>query len=178
MIRADVTARLRAAGLRVTAPRVAVLAELEQNRSHPNPMEIHQRLRARHPSLSLSTVYLTIDTFAAAGLLHRLPARNGHLRVDGVAEAHDHAICRRCGDVFDLPVHAVAPVAPRGLPKGMRVLGAHIEYDVVCEKCLADGIGDRRTKDRRTTVRSALRGPSALRGQSALRTTMKPEARS
>ena len=96
-----IVARLREAGLRVTAPRVAVLEELERNRSHPNPIEVHRLLRARHPSLSLSTVYLTVETFANAGLLRRMAARDGRLRVDGVVDEHDHAVCRRCGDVFD-----------------------------------------------------------------------------
>ncbi len=135
----DVAARLRQAGLRVTASRIAVLDELEQNRSHPNPIDIHRLLSVRHPSLSLSTVYLTIEAFAKAGLLHRLPARDGRLRVDGVVEEHDHAVCRRCGDVFDLAARRapIARAAPRGLPRGTRVLGAHIEYDVLCARCQA-----------------------------------------
>src|SRR5215467_14515657 len=133
---ADVAARLRDAGLRVTAPRVAVLEELERNRSHPNALEVHRVLSGRHPSLSLSTVYLTIEAFAKAGLLRRMPSRDGHLRVDGIVEAHDHAVCRRCGDVFDLPAtSAISRHAPRGLPKGTRVLGARIEYDVLCARC-------------------------------------------
>ena len=82
----DVAARLREAGLRVTASRVAVLEEIEGNRSHPNAIDVHRALRARHPSLSLSTVYLTFEAFAKAGLLRRMPARDGRLRVDGVIE--------------------------------------------------------------------------------------------
>jgi len=133
---ADVAARLRDAGLRVTTSRVAVLEELERNRSHPNPIEIHRLLGPRHPSLSLSTVYLTIEAFAAAGLLRRMPARDGRLRVDGIMDAHDHAVCRRCGDVFDLPAQAsMRRTAPRGLPRGTRVLGTRIEYDVLCARC-------------------------------------------
>ena len=135
---ADVAGRLRDAGLRVTAPRVAVLEELERNRSHPNAVEVHRELSARHPSLSLSTVYLTIEAFAKAGLLRRIPARDGHLRVDGVVEEHDHAVCRHCGDVFDLPAQSSIPrAAPRGLPRGTRVLGSRIEYDVRCARCQA-----------------------------------------
>jgi len=135
---ADVAGRLREAGLRVTAPRVAVLEELERNRSHPNAVEVHRELNARHPSLSLSTVYLTIEAFAKAGLLRRIPARDGHLRVDGVIEEHDHAVCRHCGDVFDLPAQSPIPrAAPRGLPRGTRVLGSRIEYDVRCARCQA-----------------------------------------
>jgi Fe2+ or Zn2+ uptake regulation protein len=144
---ADVAARLREAGLRVTAPRVAVLEELERNRSHPNPVEVHRLLSARHPSLSLSTVYLTIEAFAKAGLLRRMPARDGHLRVDGVVEEHDHAICRHCGDVFDVPARAsIPPAAPRGLPRGTRVLGARIEYDVRCARCQAQHEPGRRRR--------------------------------
>jgi len=134
----DLAERLRDAGLRVTAPRVAVLEELERNRSHPNPLEIHRLLSARHPSLSLSTVYLTIEAFVRTGLLRRLPARDGRLRVDGVMEQHDHAVCRRCGDVFDLPGKtSTSRAAPRGLPKGTRVLSSRIEYDVLCARCQA-----------------------------------------
>ena len=133
---ADIAARLREAGFRVTAPRVAVLAELEQDRSHPNALDIHARLSPRHPSLSLSTVYLTLEAFAKAGLVRRLPARDGRLRVDGVTGDHDHAICRGCGEVFDVPVHAPrGRTVPRGLPRGARVLGARIEYDVLCARC-------------------------------------------
>ena len=135
---AHVAARLREAGLRVTAPRVAVLEEIEGNRSHPNAIDVHRALRARHPSLSLSTVYLTFEAFARTGLLRRMPARDGRLRVDGVLDAHDHAVCRKCGDVFDLPgTAAISRAAPRGLPKGTRVLGARIEYDVLCARCRA-----------------------------------------
>ena len=135
---AGVASRLRDAGLRVTAPRVAVLEELARNRTHPNPLEVHRALSARNPSLSLSTVYLTIEAFAKAGLLRRIPARDGHLRVDGVVEEHDHAVCRHCGDVFDLPAQPSIPrAAPRGLPRGTRVLGARIEYDVRCARCQA-----------------------------------------
>jgi Fur family peroxide stress response transcriptional regulator len=134
----DVAARLREAGLRVTASRVAVLEEIEGNRSHPNAIDVHGALRARHPSLSLSTVYLTFEAFAKAGLLRRMPARDGRLRVDGVVEEHDHAVCRRCGDVFDLPGKApISRTAPRGLPRGTRILGARIEYDVLCVRCRA-----------------------------------------
>ena len=114
---AGVASRLRDAGLRVTAPRVAVLEELARNRTHPNPLEVHRALSARNPSLSLSTVYLTIEAFAKAGLLRRIPARDGHLRVDGVVEEHDHAVCRHCGDVFDLPAQ---PSIPGPHPAGCR----------------------------------------------------------
>jgi Fur family transcriptional regulator, peroxide stress response regulator len=127
--------RLRAAGLRATGSRVAILAELEQNRTHPNAADLYERLSGAHPSLSVSTVYLTLETFERAGLLRRLTPKDGKVRVDGTTEFHDHAVCRDCGDVFDVPPASRALAPPEGLPPGLRVLGTRIEYDVLCTSC-------------------------------------------
>jgi Fur family transcriptional regulator, peroxide stress response regulator len=142
--------QLRQAGFRVTAPRLAILAEVSANRTHPGASELHQSLKRAHPSLSVSTIYLTLEAFARKGLVHRMPARDGRLRVDGQSEPHDHAVCRGCGEVYDLPTGLPGSTpSPAGLPKGLRVLGARIEYDVVCTACQTG----RRTGTQRRTRR-------------------------
>ena len=131
-------ARLRVAGFRVTASRLAILDALERDRTHPGAWEIHRALRPSHPSLSLSTVYLTLDAFAQAGLARRLPGRDGHLRVDSTCEAHDHAVCRGCGEIIDVPPRSPRrPAAPPRLPAGTVVLASRVEYDVLCPRCQA-----------------------------------------
>jgi Fe2+ or Zn2+ uptake regulation protein len=132
----DKAERLRRAGLRVTGPRLAVLAELEQNRTHPNAWQIHRRLSGRHPSLSVSTIYLTLEAFVRAGLVRRLPAKDGRMRVDGTPPDHDHAVCRDCGAVFDVPsARPRRAAAPAGLPRGLEFLAARVEYEVLCPDC-------------------------------------------
>lgn len=129
--------RLREAGLKVTAPRLTILAALETDRSHPNAEELLDRLRAEHPSLSLSTVYKTLETFLRAGLCRRVNAE-GSLRVDGTPRRHDHAVCRGCGTIFDVDRrHAGITELPKTLPRGLAVEGFRIEYDVVCAQCRA-----------------------------------------
>ena len=148
-------ARLRRAGFRVTGPRLAILAELERNRTHPGAWELHRALKGTLPSLSVSTVYLTLEAFATKGLVRRLPARDGRLRVDGTVEAHDHAVCRGCGEIYDMPAQPAAEhPAPAGLPRGVRILGAHVEYEVLCARCQA-GRGARRPATRRAKTRDA-----------------------
>lgn len=127
--------RLRAAGLRVTAPRLAILRALEADRSHPNAEQVHAALHPEHPSLSLSTVYKTLEAFLRAGLVRRV-ATDGSLRVDGVLKEHDHAVCRACGRVFDIDRRRFGSAdAPDRLPQGLAVRGFRIEYDVVCATC-------------------------------------------
>ncbi|HJN43461.1 MAG: transcriptional repressor [Acidobacteria bacterium] len=128
--------RLQAAGLKVTGPRLAILDAVERNRNHPSAEEIHQGLAESHPSVSLSTVYSTLGTFVRAGLVRKLSEVDGRLRVDGTKGAHDHAICRMCGVIFDIDRDVAAAVAtPTELPGGLAVLEVRVEYDVVCSNC-------------------------------------------
>jgi Fe2+ or Zn2+ uptake regulation protein len=131
--------RLRRAGLRATGPRLAILAALEQDRRHPSAEQVHALLAEEHPSVSLSTVYSTLETFARVGLIRRVNGMDGKLRVDGTGEDHDHAVCRECGSIFDVARGCVAlSPAPDCLPSGLEVLQVRLEYEVLCGTCRKD----------------------------------------
>ena len=132
----DRAERLRTVGLKVTGPRLAILGALATDRTHPSAEELHQSLLSTHPSLSLSTVYVTLEAFVVAGLARKLPEIDGRMRVDGTTEAHDHAVCRGCGTIFDVArEHCPRLSAPDHLPEGLQVLGVRIAYDVMCTTC-------------------------------------------
>jgi Fe2+ or Zn2+ uptake regulation protein len=128
--------RLREAGLRVTGPRLAILGILERDATHPSAVRLFEYLRKTHPSLSLSTVYKTLEAFMVTGLCRRVGGDGSRLRVDGMTERHAHAACERCGEIFDVDceLHRLPP-APRELPGGHSVTGVRLEYDVVCARC-------------------------------------------
>jgi Fe2+ or Zn2+ uptake regulation protein len=63
--------RLRRVGLRATGPRLAILARLEGDRSHPTPEAILESLRPIHPSFSLSTGYTTLEAFTGESQANR-----------------------------------------------------------------------------------------------------------
>lgn len=132
--------RLQAVGLRATAPRLSILAHLERDRSHPSAEDVHAALSPAHPSLSLSTVYTTLETFVERGLLRRVRTGGGRLRVDGTVHDHDHAICRGCGAVQDIdrPPGAHARLPEPELPAGTRLVEIRVEYDVLCSVCGAE----------------------------------------
>lgn len=130
--------RLRQAGLKATGPRVILLTALEQNRSHPTAEFLYELLQADHPSLSLSTVYQTLDAFIRTGLCRRVSEAGKRLRVDGTPQDHDHAICRTCGEIFDIDRQLLPrPAPPTRLPQDLTVTALRVEYDVICEACQA-----------------------------------------
>jgi Fur family ferric uptake transcriptional regulator len=127
---------LRAAELRVTGPRLAILELLRASSIHPTVEDLYARLRPAHPSLSLSTVYKTLEALEAAGLCRRVKGEAGTLRVDGTTHPHHHAVCRGCSALFDVPPEAFStPPPPTRLPGGLSVKGVHVEFDVLCPRC-------------------------------------------
>jgi len=135
--RQDRTARrLRQVGLRATGPRIAILAQLEEDLSHPTAEGLLERLRGEHPSMSLSTVYKTLEIFLRAGLCRKVAGDGARLRVDGTLTDHDHAACRVCRRIFDVDRSLFPrPDAPAELPDGSAVTAVHVEYEVICLHC-------------------------------------------
>jgi len=129
-------ARLHRAGLKATGPRMVILAALEQDHTHPTAEHLFDTLRRDHPSLSLSTVYQTLDVFMRTGLCRRVSGPGDRLRVDGTPQDHDHAVCRLCGAIFDVARDQVQlPTPPGQLAQGLMVTGIRLEYEVICAPC-------------------------------------------
>lgn len=97
---------LRRAGKRVTQQRLLVLRAMRQSDGHLDADQIYQVARREAPSLSLSTVYRTINVLKEAGLIEELRLGEEHYHYELRAEGdHHHLVCRSCGKVieFDCP---------------------------------------------------------------------------
>jgi Fe2+ or Zn2+ uptake regulation protein len=129
-------ARLHRAGLKATGSRMVILAALEQDHTHPTAEHLYDTLHRGFPSLSLSTVYQTLDVFIRTGLCRRVSGLGDRLRVDGTPQDHDHAVCRMCRAIFDVDRDQVQlPTSPGYLSNGLMVTGIRFEYEVICASC-------------------------------------------
>lgn len=101
-------ARLRAAGLRITQPRVAILNALIK-RGRPTTIEqIHDDLEKG--SCDLVTVYRCLSAFEDIGLVRRSFYHNGtSLYALSLGEVHPyHVICRDTNQVQEIDVQTTA----------------------------------------------------------------------
>ena len=88
-----------------TAQRAAIMDYLKNNRHHPNIVDIYKNVSKKLSTISMTTVYNTIDLLKKDGLIHELPARNGEgIRFDSNLTPHDHLICSICGTIFDIEI--------------------------------------------------------------------------
>ncbi len=94
--------RCEAQGLRLTAPRRTIVQVLEQADDHPDVETIHARAAAIDPSISLATVYRTVNLFEEAGILERREFGDGRARwEDAERDHHDHLIDVQTGEVIE-----------------------------------------------------------------------------
>ncbi len=102
---------VRAAGMRVTAQRVAVLATLREIRGHLPVEAVTAEVERRIGSVSQQAVYNALHALAVAGLARRIePAGSPALYEARAGDNHHHVVCRSCGAVTDVPcVHGEAP---------------------------------------------------------------------
>ena len=101
---------LRARGQRVTLPRLMVHRFVASAPQHVTAEDVHSEL----PSLSFGTIYSTLELLEELGLVRRVSTLEGRAVYDSRTEAHGHAVCRRCGKLFDLDPGEVASAAPAG----------------------------------------------------------------
>ena len=90
--------------LRCTRQRETLYAALKATKTHPTAEELFERVRTADQSLSLATVYNTLEAFTNAGLIRRLPSavHAGPARYD--ADTHEHVhLTTPDGRVFDVP---------------------------------------------------------------------------
>ena len=132
---AELTERFRAQGLKITPQRVAVFDALHDNPTHPTAESVHSAVVARMPTVSLRTVYQTLNDLAEMGEISRLEVGTGSARFDpNVEERHHHLVCESCGMVRDLHVE-VAPELGDDVPDGFEVVGAELVVRGRCRSC-------------------------------------------
>ncbi len=98
--RPDTAETLRIKGYRATPQRIAICDALWEAGSHPTVAEVHEYVAKRDPTISLATVYKTLQLFAEIGLATEMGFRGESTRYDPETGPHIHMICRNCGRKF------------------------------------------------------------------------------
>ena len=127
---------LDAAGLRVTAPRVAVL-EAARRSSHATVEEIATAARERLGSISTQGVYDVLAALAGAGLVRRIEPAGSPARFEvRVGDNHHHIVCRTCGAVADVDCTiGAAPCIEPAATHGFQIDEAEVTYWGLCPDC-------------------------------------------
>jgi len=132
---AELTELFRAQGLKVTPQRQCIFRALHENPEHPTAEAVYATVSAEMPTISLRTVYQTLNDLASMGELVQLELGTGSARFDPNLDAHHHLVCDRCGKVLDVDVDASAVRVPSAGRRGFNIESTEIVFRGVCDDC-------------------------------------------
>ena len=128
---------LRQAGFRITPQREAICSLLAGTDTHPSAQIIFEELRPSFSSLSLATVYNTLDVLVQMGVLNTLgEVGDGAVHYDADLTPHVNLACIECHRIIDLTSQAVHALEGEvAQTSGYKLLGARVMYYGLCPEC-------------------------------------------
>ncbi len=139
---AELTELFRAQGLKITPQRVSIFRALHGSAEHPSAEAVYEQVRVEMPSISLRTVYQTLNDLTSMGELGQLDLGTGAARFDPTLDPHHHLVCERCGRVSDVHTDFTDVRVPQGELHGFRVATTQIVFRGVCADCQREGRDD------------------------------------
>lgn len=131
----ELKAIITAKGLKPTHQRILILDYLRANRKrHLTAEQIREALTKRAPTLSLTTVYNTLGSFAEAGIISAITITGTETRYEWARTQHHHLLCKRCGHIIDIDIQC--PNAQRKSIKGYKIDEVHGYFKGICKSCL------------------------------------------
>jgi Fur family ferric uptake transcriptional regulator len=134
----DYETMLRAADLRVTQPRLAVLSAVHEH-PHAETGSLIEAVRGDLPEVSHQAVYDVLRALTEAGLVRRIQPAHSVARYESrTGDNHHHVICRGCGAIAD--VDCAVGGAPCLTPtenNGFEIDEAEVIYWGLCRDCAA-----------------------------------------
>ncbi len=134
----DLERMLRGADLRVTRPRLAVLAAVHEH-PHADTDSLIGAVRRQLPAVSHQAVYDVLRVLSGSGLVRRIQPSGSVARYESrVGDNHHHVVCRGCGTIADVDC-AVGhtPCLTASDDHGFSIDEAEVTYWGTCPECAA-----------------------------------------
>ena len=132
---AELTEAFRRRGLKITPQRQCIFRILHETGTHPTAEAVYAAAAAEMPSISLRTVYQTLNDLAAMGEIQTLDVGTGSTRFDPNVRDHHHLVCDRCGTVRDVELDTTAIRLPPAVLDGFGVGRVDVVFRGRCSAC-------------------------------------------
>jgi len=133
----QLTDLFRARGLKVTPQRQCIFRVLAGSSVHPTAEAVHAAVVAEMPTVSLRTVYQTLNDLASMGELVSLDVGTGSTRFDPTLVPHHHLVCDECGRIHDLYADFGEVAVPSDDESGFTITATEIVFRGLCGDCAA-----------------------------------------
>lgn len=117
----------------MTKQRELVLRIVHNAEEHLSAQEIFFEARALLPSISMATVYNSLQYLCEARLIRKLSVEGGVDKYDKSCVPHAHLVCEKCKRLTDVDSHGLGEVLSNFLKVDALAYSLNVEY--VCDDC-------------------------------------------
>jgi len=133
---ASIIETLRQKGYKATPQRIAICRFALHSRDHPTAQRIYDEVRKVYPTVSLATVYKTLQILTEHGLIQELDFPESQARFDSYVKPHINLVCLRCGNIQDLDDPAAREMVARITVKAeFTRMGQRLDIYGICKMC-------------------------------------------
>lgn len=124
--------------LKLTLQRANIYSYLISTNEHPTVDTIYKNIKSIMPTISLATVYKTLNTLVESGLIRIINVCEENFRYDSNTNLHGHMKCELCNAIEDLYIN-------ENLTKSIITCGSNVKhFDLflygTCDKCLKNTV--------------------------------------
>ena len=142
---------LRRAGYRLTRQRLTIIESVTGRTDHPSVKQVYHEINGLEPDIGLSTVYNTLNTLDALGVLKEIEFEETDNRFDTNLEPHINLVCTECGEIQDYTVKLPVKTSKIVRDKGFTTSDYRLEYRGICQTCNTNKTADKKQSTSRST---------------------------
>ncbi|MFZ1289982.1 MAG: Fur family transcriptional regulator [Melioribacteraceae bacterium] len=121
--------------LSVTPQRLAIYKALINDKSHPKPETLHKQILHDFPTISLATVYKTLETFEEKGIISIVTPLHETVRYEAEIENHHHIVCVKCKKIVDVSEPELDNLKLPEMVSEYSFINYNIQFNVICSDC-------------------------------------------
>jgi len=132
---------LRKKGYKATPQRIAICRFALHSRDHPTARRIYNEVKKVHPTVSLATVYKTLQVLEELDLIQELNFSKGQARFDSYMKPLINLFCLQCGNIKDLDDPTTREIVERvAATTKFTATGQRLDVYGICQKCVGTKI--------------------------------------
>ena len=129
--------RLKDKGLKPTFQRLKILEYMKNHeKQHPTVEMIYEALAPEIPTISVTTIYNTLNAFLEKGLVSAETITGTEIRYDLLTSPHHHFLCTECGKILDIEIRCPFMDREKESVDGHKINSIHGYFMGICKKCL------------------------------------------
>ena len=135
MVKKESVEILKAKDIQVTPQRLAIFEQLMGRKDHPSAEMIFNDIKMDFPSLTLVTVYNTLQKLVSTDLCIKVNPLHTSARYDGNTEVHQHLVCTHCQKIIDIHDASLSIELPELISEKFKIVDQSVTFYGTCVEC-------------------------------------------